>query len=522
MNVPLVVTEFLTRARTLYGDATAVICGHDRLTYAQLGNRIDRLSNALHSIGVRQGNVVAYLSFNCHRLLEGYYAAPQMGAILLPINIRLKPDDIAYILNDAEAHTIVAERALAHLLTSKGSTISALRNVILMGATPDKPIDVKGQDYEALIASANDNFVPPSIAEDDPAELFYTSGTTAHPKGVVLTHRNLYLHAFYALAGLGGYDDGAVQLHSIPLFHVNGWGTPHFVTLIGGRHVMLARFDPEEVLATIERERVTHVFLVPTMAQALVAAQTFGSRDLTSLRRIKLGGAAAPPDVVRQLSQRLPDCLVTCGYGLTETSPILSAAKPKSTLDLSPEASVALRSNAGLSMPGVTVEILDDNGQPLLHDGKAIGEICVRSNVVTKGYWKLPDETERAIADGWFHTGDMGTIDSEGYLSIVDRKKDIIITGGENVASIEVEMAIYQHPAVAECAVIGVADHHWGEVPVAFVVRKPGDDLDEATVIHHCRKALAHFKVPKRVIFVDVLPKGGTGKVLKRELRELV
>jgi fatty-acyl-CoA synthase len=520
MKIPLVVTEFLTRARTIYPDAIGAVCGRERLTYRRLGQRIDRLSAALQTLGISKGDVVAYLSFNCHRLLEGYYAVPQMGAILLPVNIRLTPADVAYVLRDAGASAVVVDRALTGLLRPALASLPHIRTVILTGGDPAAPCDLTGEDYESLITTAPADFNPPDIAEDDVAELFYTSGTTANPKGVALTHRNLYLHAFYALAGLCGYDDACIQLHTIPLFHVNGWGTPHFVTLIGGRHVLLPKFDPEQVLATIEREHVTHVFLVPTMAAALLAASSIATRDLSSLRRIKLGGAATPPSIVPALTKLLPACHVTAGYGLSETSPILTAANIKPGLTLSPEADALVRSTAGLPLPGVHIEILDDDNEALPHDGISAGEICVRSNVVTAGYWNLPEETARAMKGGWFHTGDIGVIDENGYLSIVDRKKDIIITGGENVASIEVEKAIYEHPAIFECAVVALPDAHWGEIPVAIVVLKPGQTLDEAALIAHCRGHLAHFKVPKKVRFVESLPKGGTGKILKRELRE--
>ncbi len=520
MKVPLVVTEFLSRARTLYPDAIGAVCQHERLSYYELAARIDRFSAALVARGVGKGDVVAYLSFNCHRLLEAYYAVPQMGAILLPINIRLRSSDISFILRDAGACAVVVDRALGGLLEPALSALPDIRTIILMGGDGAVDCGVAGEDYEAVVSAAPADFSPPNISEDDVAELFYTSGTTAYPKGVALTHRNLYLHAFYALAGLCGYDDTCVQLHTIPLFHVNGWGTPHFVTLIGGRHVLLPKFDPEQVVATIERERVTHVFLVPTMAAALLATPSFASRDLSSLRRIKLGGAATPPALTRALSERLPDCRVTAGYGLSETSPILTAANRKAGLALAPEADVVLRSTAGMPLPGVQIEILDERNEPLPHDGRNAGEICVRSNVVTAGYWKLPDETARAMTGGWFHTGDIGVMDENGYVTIVDRKKDIIVTGGENVASLEIEKAIYEHPAVFECAVIALPDAHWGEIPAAIVVLKPGHTLDEPALIAHCRRLLANFKVPKSVRFVESLPKGGTGKILKRELRE--
>ena len=518
MQVPQIVTQFLDRARSVFGSSIGVVCGRDRLTYGTLASRIDRLSAGLRSIGVKQGDVVACLSFNCHRLLELYYAVPQMGAILLPINIRLTPDDIAFIINDSTASTIVCDRALAPLIVPVRAQLRSVRRIVWMGGDASVPDPIAGDDYELLVDDSGD-FVRPQIDEDDVAELFYTSGTTSHPKGVMLTHRNLYTHAMSVLAMINPGSD-AVQLHSIPLFHVNGWGTPHYVTFLGARHVMLPRFDPEVVLETIERERVTHMLLVPTMALALLHAPSARSRDLSSLRRIKLGGAAAAPSLVASMDELLPQCDVTCGYGLTETSPVLTIALLKPDLRGDASRSLILRSCAGLPIPGVELEILDDDGDPLPHDGSSTGEICARGNSVMAGYWKQPEDTARAMSGGWFHTGDVGALDPNGYLFIVDRKKDIIISGGENISSIEIENALYAHPAVMECAVISLPDERWGEVPAAIVVLKPGASVTDAALIAHCKQQLAGFKVPKRIKFVESLPKGGTGKILKRTLRD--
>ena len=519
MNTPLLVTDFIKRARTVFRDATAVVCGAERLTYGQLAERIDRFSNALVRMGANRGDVVAYISFNCHRLLEGYYAVPQIGAILLPINIRLTPPDIAYILADAGASTVVIDRQLVGLLAPILPSLPAIKHVILMGGDPKADVPVRGTDYEALIAGSPAQFAAPAIDEDDVAELFYTSGTTARPKGVMLTHRNLVTHAYSAMACVH-VSDTDVILHSIPLFHVNGWGTPHTLTMVGGRHVMVPRFDPEHVLEVMERERVTRMFMVPTMAVALMSAPSWRTRDLSAVNRIMFGGAATPPALLRAMDERLPNAVIHCGYGLSETSPILTTALPGAYMHLDKAASLPVRATAGVPLPGIEVEILDEAGVPQPHDGTSVGEICARGNSIFAGYWKQPEETAKYIVNGWFHTGDMGTIDDRGYVSIVDRKKDIIITGGENVASIEIEKAIYDHPAVLECAVIGVPDEKWGEVPAAVIVLKPGAKLDVAELIEHTRASLAHFKVPKHVRFVEALPKGGTGKILKRELRE--
>jgi len=520
VKVPLLVTDFIDRARTLYGDALAVTCGEHRLTYGALAERIDRASAAFARLGVGRGDVVAYVAFNCHRLLEGYYSVPQMGAVLLPINIRLTPDDIAYILTDAAATTVVIDRALAGLIAPIRARLTKIRTVVLMGGDPQQPAPFDGDDYETLLADSAPAFARPDLDEDQLAELFYTSGTTAKPKGVMLTHRALSLHAMGGALGIG-CDDRTVQLHSIPLFHVNGWGTPHSVTLTGGRHVMLPRFDPAEVLATIERERVTDAFLVPTMALAMLADPSCRARDLSSLRRLMVGGAASPPSLVRALDERLPDCAVTCGYGLTETSPVLTIATVRRGLAASADGWREKRTTAGLPIPGVRVEVVDENVRLLPHDGTSRGEIVARGNTVMAGYLGDREATAEVMTGGWFRTGDIGTIDPEGYLRIVDRKKDIIITGGENVSSIEIEKAVYEHPAVAECAAIAAPDTRWGEVPMVIVVRKPGVELDEAALIAHCKALLAGFKVPHRIAFADdPLPKGGTGKILKRELRD--
>jgi fatty-acyl-CoA synthase len=520
VRVPLLVVDFIDRARDLYGDALAVSCGSDRLSYALLAERINRASASFARLGVKRGDVVAYISFNCHRLLEGYYAVPQMGAVLLPINIRLTANDIAYILEDAGATTAVVDRALAGLLAPVRARLPKLRTVILMGDDPGATTLLEGEDYETLLASAPPVYARPDLSEDDVAELFYTSGTTARPKGVMLTHRSLCLHALGA-ALLLGCDDRTVQLHSIPLFHVNGWGTPHSVAMTGGRHVMLPRFDPAQVLETIEREHVTDAFFVPTMALALLADPSCAKRDLSSLRRVMLGGAATPPALLRALDERLPECTVTCGYGLTETSPVLTIATIKRGVSGSDEYQRDKRITAGIPIPGVRVEIMDEQHRILAHDGTSRGEIVARGNSVMAGYRGDTGATDAVMVDGWFHTGDLGTIDPDGYLRIVDRKKDIIVTGGENVSSIEIEKAIYEHPAVAECAVVAAPDARWGEVPMAIVVRKPGADVDETALVAHCKGMLAGFKVPHHIVFADApLPKGGTGKILKRELRE--
>ena len=354
--------------------------------------------------------------------------------------------------------------------------------------------------------------------ENSVAELFYTSGTTAEPKGVMLTHRNLFLHATGVMWALQT-DDSEVQLHTIPLFHANGWGATHAITGAGGKHVMLRRFEPKRLLQLVQEEKVTTFNLVPTMATMLLQEPAIKEYDLRSLRLIHMGGSAMPRALLKELKERI-GCEVTCGYGLTETSPVLTVALMKSHLREEGDAFYRRAAMTGLELPGTEVRVVDTTGRDVPRDGETVGEIIARGNIVMKGYWKQPEETAQAIRDGWFYTGDMATMDSEGYVLIVDRKKDIIVRGGENISSIELEKVLYSHPAVMECAVIPIPDEKWGEVPKAFVVLRYGAVCQSDDLLRYCKSTLASYKVPASVEIVESLPKGGTGKIQKKLLRE--
>jgi len=350
------------------------------------------------------------------------------------------------------------------------------------------------------------------------AELLYTSGTTGSPKGVMLTHRHLYLHAYSAALSLQ-YSDADIQVHTIPLFHVNGWGTPQFLTMVGGTHVMLRRFDPADLCAVVQRERATRFFLVPTMANALLNTPGLERFDLASLRRVVVGGSPGAPALFQRLEERL-GCLCHTGYGLSETTPILTMAVPQAHRPETGEARYRRLATTGQEVPGVELRVVDEHGRDVPQDEKTIGEIVVRGDAVMAGYWNQPEETARVIRDGWFHTGDMAVWDAERYVLIVDRKKDIIISGGENISSIEIENVLFTHPAVLESVVVSVPDEQWGEVPRAVVVIREGAAASEDEILAYCRERLARFKAPRSVDFVPALPKGGTGKILKREVRE--
>lgn len=518
MNVPLTPLMFLRRSAKLHPHKTAVVCGNQRFSYRRFSGRIHRLSRLLVSLGVKPGTVVAYLSRNSHRLLEAYYGVVQTGAIFLPLNVRLTAGDFRYILNHSEARLLLMEEEFLPLIGEIRGDSPRLHRFLLLDGEPRlswlHPIG-----YEQAIEEYSPEPFPDVIRDEDAvAELFYTSGTTARPKGVMLTHRNLYLHALSVVFALQNRETD-VQLHTIPLFHANGWGATHSITCVGGTHVMLRQFRPRTVLELIRNEGVTSLNLVPTMATLLLNSQAIPNYRHDSLRLIHLGGSSVPPDMVRQLEAAF-GCECSCGYGLTETSPVLTVSLLKSHLQEDGEARYRRAAMTGLELPGSEVRVVDPRGQDVASDGQTVGEIVARSNVVMKGYWKQPEETAKVLKQGWFHTGDLATVDSEGYLMIVDRKKDIIVRGGENISSIEIEKTLFSHPGVLECAVIAAPDPKWGESPKALVVPRDGTELSEQSLKQYCRQKLAAYKVPSSVEFVNSLPKGGTGKIQKKALRE--
>jgi fatty-acyl-CoA synthase len=354
--------------------------------------------------------------------------------------------------------------------------------------------------------------------EDDVGEIFYTSGTTANPKGVMLTHRNLYLHALSCIISFETKTTD-VHLHTIPLFHVNGWGAPQGLTCQGATHVMLKGFDPATIFELVERERVTTMSLVPTMANALLNHPDLKNHDYSSLCWIGIGGAAPTRQMVGNVEEAF-GCRCYTGYGLTETAPVLAFATIKGNLGgIADEERLRRQAMTGWAQIGVELRVVDDNDRDVKCDGRDVGEVITRGDCVMKGYWRQPEDTARALRNGWFRTGDLATIDEEGYLLIVDRKKDIIISGGENIASIEIEECLASHPDVLECAVIAVPDAKWGEVPKGIVVFREGVKTSSEEILDHCKQTLAGFKCPKSIDIVDSLPKGGTGKIQKRLLR---
>lgn len=520
MFVPLLVTDFLKRAVKEYGKKVGVVDQEKRFTYAQLGERVNRLANGLLTLGIKKGDRVAVIDMNTHRLLEMYYGVPQIGAILLPINIRLTSKEISYILNDSEAKCLLVNQDMVNLVEK--DELTRVEKYILMQDEPAKSgLGIEGEEYEELLGRASP-ILERNLAldENDPVEMFYTSGTTGKPKGMLYTHRLLWISAIKDIF-YGGVSDRTIYLHAIPLFHANGWRKPHTIMAVCGRHVILRQFRPEVACELIQRERVNYFELVPTMGDILTNYEGLSQYDLSSVERIVLGGASLSQATHEALMEKFPGCLVYGGYGLSETASCGTTSSLKDYLsDLPQEEKRRIMRKTGFEDPVSQVRVVNEKGQDVKPDGKEMGEIIIRSNTVIDEYWRLPEETKGTIVDGWLYTGDIGVIDGDGYIEIVDRKKSIIISGGENIGSVEIEDVIRSHPAVLEVAVVAAPHEKWGETPAALVVPRESQSLTKEELISFCRKRLAGFKVPRIVEFRDSLPKSGTGKVLKSKLKE--
>ena len=518
--LPLTPLRFLERAQRLYSEKVGVVCGLERLTYSRFFERCCRLAGLLLARGLKSGERVALLSYNCHRLLEAYYGVLQAHGVLLPLNIRLTAREISFMLKDSEARFLFLDRdfvALGEKIRNEGHESI---QCILLEPAEEAPAWVEPLSYDQLLAQSSPapfDFL--GVDENSIAELFYTSGTSGDPKGVMLSHRTVYLHALNALTALR-LEDRTVQLHTIPLFHANAWGACHTITVVGGTHVMLRKFDPRHVGQLVQAERVTSFSMVPTMATMLINCSDLADYDLTSLEWVMLGGAAASEELVREVESKL-GCKCYCGYGLTETSPVLTLSFPKdSQLHLGPQELLNRQAMAGQAIVGVEVRVVDEAGRDVPRDSQTVGEVVARGDGVMEGYWRHPEDTNAAFRNGWFLTGDMAVWNEEGFLQIVDRKKELVISGGENISPVEIEKALAAHPAVYECAVIAVPDELWGEVPKALVVLKEHCAATEEELTAFLKTRLAKFKIPSSYEFVSALPKGGTGKILKRVLRE--
>ena len=519
MMVPLTPLRFLERARRLYGKKQGVICGGGRFTYAEFSERCARLAGALKGLGLQPGERVAFLSYNCHRLLEAYYGVLLAGGILLPLNIRLSPQELAFILADSGTRFLFFHPDFLPLVEAIRKQFAGVERMFFLEQAQG-PAWVDPAGYDHLIATASPQELEfLHIDENAIAELFYTSGTSGQPKGVMLSHRTVYLHAMNVLVSVRTAET-ETELHTIPLFHANGWGHAHTITAAGGRHVMIQKFDPQRVCQLIQQEKVTCFSMVPTMATALLHFPGLESYDLSSLTWLQIGGAASSEELVAAVEKKLGGKCYA-GYGLTETSPVLTVSFLKDHLrEAAPAEQIRRQAMTGFPIAGVELRVVDEAGRDVPQDGQSVGEVVARSDGVMEGYWQRPEESRAAFRDGWLLTGDMAVWDEEGYVLVVDRKKEIIISGGENISSLEVEKALTAHPSVYECAVIAVPDEKWGEVPKALLVLKPGATATPEELQSFLQARIARFKVPHTFEFRESLPKSGTGKILKRVLRE--
>jgi len=515
----MILTETLKKAHKFFPNKQAIVCGGNRWTYGEFFDRINRLSHFLRSLGMRKDDKVAILHPNCHTFLEAYYGTAQMGAISVPINYRLSPKEIAFILRDSESKILIADPMFQKIVDSIREEVPGIGKILWTGEGIGRK-ESRDLNYEEALQEANSDAIHDvDINDEDTAQIYYTSGTTGRPKGVMLSHKNVTIHALGTIAEIHLIDRD-VWIHVAPLFHLaDAWAT-WAITWVGGTHVLVREFAPQTVLETIEREKVTLTNLIPTMLNLMVNHPDVGKYDYSSLRVLLSGGAPIAPEVVRKIVETFK-CDYIQTYGMTETSPYLTLSILKDHLKkLSKEDQLRFKSKTGREFIGVELKVINDREGEVKKDEKEVGEIIVKGDIVTKGYWKLPDETKKSIKDGWLYTGDMAVMDEEGYVTIVDRKKDMILTGGENVYSTEVENILYMHPAILECAVVGVPDQKWGEAIKGIVVLKSGQKAIEQEIIQFCKDRIAHYKVPKSIDFIEALPKTGSGKIQKKELRD--
>ena len=514
METPLTPLEFARRARKLYGDREAVVDGALRLTYEKFFDRCDRWSAVLQELGVAPGDRVAYIAPNTHAQLESFYAVPQIGAALVPINYRLTAADFVYLINHSGAKIVCAHSDYLAAVDSVRSQLTGVTHFIALAGAGEGWLN-----YEDLVREASVDFRPAEIGETDLLTINYTSGTTSRPKGVMITHRNAYMNSVGTLVH-EHMSCADRYLWTLPMFHANGWTFVWTVTAAGATHVCVRKVDPKRVFELLENERITMLCAAPTVLIGLANADEELRRKAPRGVRVLTAGAPPAASTIERLEDEL-GWIVTQVYGLTETTPFITVCEPRTehaSLDITDRATIKARQGVELITSGET-RVVDDNGVDVPRDGETSGEIVVRGNVVMAGYYNDSSATAQAMRGGWFHTGDAAVVHPDGYIEIRDRLKDVIISGGENISSVEVEGVLLRHAAVQEVAVVGLPDERWGEAPHAFVVLKHGATAGEDELRQFARDHLAHFKAPHRINFVSELPKTATGKIQKYVLR---
>jgi fatty-acyl-CoA synthase len=514
METALTPLEFARRTRRLYTNLDAVVDEELKLSYAQFFDRCDRWSAALQEFGVQSGDRVAYIAPNSHAQLESFYAVPQIGAALVPINYRLTANDFAYLIKHSEARVVCADSDHLEAIDSIRQQLPKVRQFVALDGARAGWLD-----YEAVLNASRSSFKQPNIRETDLVTINYTSGTSGKPKGVMITHRNAYMNVVGTLLHFP-MSVADRYLWTLPMFHANGWTFVWTVTAAGAMHVCLRKVDPRVVLEKIARQSVTALCAAPTVLIFLANCSPELRREVRRGVRVLTAGAPPAAATIERIEGEF-GWTVTQVYGLTETSPFISVCESRpehSTLPPEERARIKARQGVELITSGELI-VMNREGTEVAHDGKTLGEIVVRGNTVMQGYYKDPQGTAEVIRGGWFHTGDAAVVHPDGYIEIRDRLKDIIISGGENISSVEVEGVLLRHPAVQEASVVGFPHVSWGEAPEAFVVTKSGASVSEEDLREFARSRLAHFKVPHRFTFVPELPKTATGKIQKYVLR---
>jgi fatty-acyl-CoA synthase len=517
METPLTPLEFARRARKLYPDREAVVDGDLRLTYDQFFDRCDRWSAALQKMGVAKGDRVAYIAPNVHEQLESFYAVPQIGAVLVPINYRLTAEDFVYIVTHSGARILCVHPDYLDAVDGVRDQMGGVEQFVSLGGAGGR----KGwSEYSAAIAAGDRDFKRPEIAESDLLTINYTSGTTAKPKGVMITHRNAWANVVGTLVHFH-ITVGDRYLWTLPMFHANGWTFVWIITAVGGTHICLPKVEPARVFELVRSETVGWMCAAPTILIALANAPADVRGDVPKGVRVITAGAAPAAATIERLEGDL-GWEVTQVYGLTETAPFITICEPR------PEHKKLGSTELGIvkALTGVELitsgelRVVDTEGKDVPADGASLGEIVARGNVIMAGYYNDPGATQKVMGDGWFHTGDAAVMHPDGYAEIRDRIKDVIISGGENISSLEVEGVLLRHPAVQEAAIVGLPHEKWGEAPHAYVVLKADATATEPELIAYTRDRLAHFKAPHTVTFVQELPKTATGKIQKYVLRK--
>ena len=529
MDYPLTLTQFFERARRLFHRKTMATrvpgVGLQRYTYADYADRVCRLAGALRGLGLAKGARVGTFAWNSHRHMEVYFAAPLMGMVLHTVNIRLSAQDITYIVNHAGDEVLIVDASLWHILEPIRQELATVKHVIIMKDTPEAALPPGALDYEALVMGTAPLTEWPRLEETDAAGICYTSGTTGHPKGVLYTHRAIYLHCFASsTVDVLGISERDVILHIVPMFHANAWCVPFAGVMNGATQIFGGpNPQPRDIVEIVHHEKVTLVGAVPTVWIAIQAIlEKEPQWDISSIRCIPIGGSAAPRTLI-ELFDKKYGAYMLHAWGMTEMTPLGSVCRPRSYMDaLSEDERYAVRAKQGAPVAGVDMRIVDDRGTVLPWDGHSAGEIQVRGPWVTSAYYNSQEGAAQFTEDGWFRTGDVATLDPDGYIQITDRTKDLIKSGGEWISSVDMETTIMGHPKVLEAAVIAVPHERWVERQLACVVPKAEfkDTLTADEILDYLRPRVAKWWLPDGVVFIDAVPKTSVGKFDKKVLRD--